>query len=75
MNKRRWIVLGWLLTALVAVTMPGAQAAYADTATRPAPPDERSGPLAEAPDGQRPGPRGHRGLRTAELEAAANRWV
>lgn len=71
MNKKRWIVLGGLLTALVAVTMLGAQAAYADAATPPAPPDERSGAPAGA-SGELPGgPHGRGGLRPAELEAAA----
>lgn len=71
MNKRGRIVLGGLLTALVAATMLGAQAVYADSATPPAPPDERSGAPGGAADGQMAGPRGHRGLGPAELDAAA----
>ncbi len=63
MNKRGWIVLGGLLAALVVAVAVGTQAVYADTATPPAPPDERSGP----PDGAR----GPRGLGPAELEAGA----
>ena len=68
MNKKRWIVLGSLLTALLVVAAVGTQAVYADSATPPAPPDERGGPPAGA-QGEHPG--GPRGLGPAELEAAA----
>jgi hypothetical protein len=64
MNKRRWIVLGGLLAALVVTAALSTQAVFADAATPPAPPDERNGAPA--------GPRGPRGLGPAELEAAAN---
>jgi hypothetical protein len=63
MNKRRWILLGGVLTTLLAAAAIGAQAAYADTTTPPAPPDERGTPPEGAPR--------HHPLGPAGLEAAA----
>jgi hypothetical protein len=71
MKKRRWILTGGLLTALLIVAAVGAQAAFADAATPPAPPDGRGVPPTGAPGEVPGGPHGRRGLGPGELEAAA----
>jgi hypothetical protein len=71
MKKSRWIVLGALLTALMAGAVVGAQAVYADSATPPAPPDDRGAPPAGTAGEFPGGPHGPRGMGSNELEAAA----
>jgi hypothetical protein len=72
MTKRPWIVWGGVLAALAVAALVGTQAVYADTATPPAPPDERGLP-GDAALGERPaGPHGPPGLGPAALEAAAS---